>query len=339
MTNTNTLGARPTTHTFVQVGRLYLLVRDAYLSPPAQTRVKLLALEDLRRSVGDKLTCAGLPTDLATVTGVRLVETLRTGLLRAARTTVRQERELALIEILTSTSPRELGWATPLDGLAVELAGLLLPEMAPAKAAQLVRRHRATTRSLRGLLRPSRPGQPIESPVDVVAEMLSGVYGLARPAALCAALTALDATDTLAEGSSGSDEEPGSARAPRPPRMHTGVAGGALFDPLYGAGGPVVHRYVGSALAVISPEAFAHELAAVALVVRHRPDLVDPIGRHLLDLRDDLDAARAVDPGAAIAATHAIGAVARSPRRTRTTPRRFLLDWGRHPRLGGLGGA
>lgn len=329
MTSTNTLCARQTTQTWVQAGRLYLLTRDAYLSAPAQTRTKLRALEDLRGTVGTALSFEGLPIDLTTVTGVRLVETLRTGLVRATRTTIRQERELALIEILTSTVPPGAAWATPLEGLAADLAALLLPETTPAKAAQLVRRHRATTRSLTALARSRRPEAPVDTPVDVVAGMLSDVYGLARPAALCAALSALDVTD---DGRLVED------RGLRTHRNHTGLAGGALFDPLRGTGGPVVHRYVGSALAVISPEAFAHELAAIDLVLRHRPDLAGPIDGHLLDLRDDLEPARVVDPGAAIGAAHALAAVARRPRGARTTPRRFLAGWVRHPRLGGLSG-
>lgn len=269
-TSGHPLTAGPVSTTLVEVGRLYVLTRDAYLSTPALTLAKLASLTELRADVARHLADSGTANELDRLSGVRLVEALRRTLRRLSQSLTRHERLLVLVDILTTSGPSTgSGWAGSPTGPGLDLAAQIVPELAPARLEALLRRRRSLLRSLRS--GSARPGvRESGGEAAWLADTLAEVLGLDTSAAAVAALRALSGDETTTTP------------------IRRGFAGGELFDRLEGvpAGGPRV--FVGGALADAFPQAFIHHLATVEVVAHLREDLRDPLTGRLALLRSDL---------------------------------------------------
>lgn len=252
----------------VALARLYVLTRDAYLSPPAVTTGKLAALDDLRR------VAAGSAPDIDGVRGVRLVEILRASMHDLTGVLDADARALALLEVLVGTTPPTgFGWAASPIHLACDAAGYLAPELSSMAIHRLAKAHRAARRLLStgarfGLSARALVEDPT-GPETAVADMLGEVLGLADASARCAAILLIDG---------------GSIDTGR------GLAGGTILDPLRGFYGP--DAYVGTALGRVHPTALVHELASLECALKVRPGLKPGVGGALEALREDLSSAQ-----------------------------------------------
>lgn len=283
----NPLTTRPEGAALAEVGRLYLLTRDAYLSAPDEATRKLDALEDLRRIAADHLAAIGTPVDLGATSGVRLVERLRIALRRLARGMSRHERALVLLEILTVSAPPCGGqWAASRSSLGADLAGHIAPEVPPGTIDAQLRHHRAVFRTLyssgaRGATFADEVGAA-PGELGWVSETYAEVFGLHEAQAAVAAVRTLDA-----RGDGAGRGGPGRAGLP-PVEIAHGIVGGALFEPVDGPAVTGPRAFVGGVLADAFPLAFLHHLATLDVVAHARPDLRAPIHARLGALRGDL---------------------------------------------------
>lgn len=252
----------------VALARLYVLTRDAYLSPPAVTTGKLAALDELRRVTGR--TTPGLES----VRGVRLVELLRVAMHDATGVLDADTRAVALLEVLLGTTPPNgFGWAASPVHLACDAAGYLAPELSSLAIHRLAKTHRASRRLLTtgarfGLSARALVEDPT-GPEAAVADMLGEVLGLGHAGARCAAILLIDG---------------GSIDSGR------GLAGGTILDPLRGFHGP--DAFVGTALGRVHPTALVHELASLECTLRLRPALKPVVAAAVEALREDLASAQ-----------------------------------------------
>ncbi len=300
---TNPLASNPDLATAVGATRLYVLVRDAYLSAPRVTADKLAALEGLRgavtmptRSCGGP--CAGLRGCPAVdepgcaLTGVRLVEWLRTSMHESSRVLGPQDSAMALLDVLVSARPpRPVStssaahtgdspdWsAEPLTLLAD--AGAYAAAHVPVSSLhRLTRLHRAARRFLVAGSRIALPSRAlhchVDGPLDAVADMLGAVLGVCPPTARGTAAVLLDG---------------------RPITPALGLAGGIVFDRLTGATDFAGRdAFVGTALARVTPVGLIHHLASLECALRIRPTLRTPLAAALDALREDIAMADARD--------------------------------------------
>lgn len=329
MSTTNLLAGEAKALSATHAARLYVLTRDAYLSPPAVTRAKLTALDDLRRVVTD----SGIPdgdlpgiAEVTAVSGVRLMERLRLALRTFHVELDARTRHLVLVDVLTSTwPPTGAGPASDLTLLVADAGTYLAPEVTIPQIHRMVRQHRATARLLSASARRGRINRHLgpddDGPVGAVRDMVAEVLGLCPPAATCASIVLLGG---------------GSLEGGR-----HGLAGGAILETMHAGPGDAGGRacMVGTALARIDPDALVHELAVLDTVTTLHRDLRAPVRELLAGLLDDIDAATATGaPGTAAAAEESARlqmsrrAVALEIRRLGATPR---PRWVPHPRARG----
>lgn len=220
--------------------------------------------------------------------GVRLVEWLRQRMHESSAALGPQESALTLLDVMVSTAPPRhesryggCGAVTPYDwsvdpvALYIDAAGYVAPQLATGSIQRLARLHRQSRRFLTTGSRLAINGRALgdcAGPEDAVADMLESVLGVNGATARAAACVALDG---------GSLDQSGA------------LAGGALFVPLSGFGGP--EAFVGTRLCHTAPAALVHHLASVECAVRVRPGLAQPVGESLESLREDITAMVAVD--------------------------------------------
>ncbi|MDO5711237.1 MAG: hypothetical protein Q4P32_05805 [Micrococcales bacterium] len=265
--------------TAARLTRLYVLTRDAYLSPPVITTGKLAALAELRRAAsgpaGRAMGEVGLPAEIGSVPGVRLVELLRVAMSDLTSRMGSDARAVALLDVLVGTTPPGgFGWSASPIHLTCDAAGYLAPEVSTLQIHRLAKAHRASRRLLTtgarfGLSSRALLADPT-GPETAVADMLSEVLGMGIATARCAAIVLID----------GGSIDSGS-----------GLAGGMVLDPLRGFHGP--DAFVGTALGRAHPMALMHELAGLECVLRLRPTLKTVVAGAMEALREDLATAQA----------------------------------------------
>lgn len=213
--------------------------------------------------------------------GVRLVEWLRQRMHESSAALGPQESALTLLDVMVSTAPPRhesryggCGAVTPYDwsvdpvALYIDAAGYVAPQLATGSIQRLARLHRQSRRFLTTGSRLAINGRALgdcAGPEDAVADMLESVLGVNCATARAAACVALDG---------GSLDQVG------------GLAGGALFVPLSGFGGP--EAFVGTRLCHTAPAALVHHLASLECALRVRPGSAQPVGDSLEALREDI---------------------------------------------------
>lgn len=233
-----------------------------------------------------QLADGGSPGELG---GVRLVEWLRQRMHESSAALGPQESALTLLDVMVSTAPPRhesryggCGAVTPYDwsvdpvSLFVDAGGYVAPQLATGSIQRLARLHRQSRRFLTTGSRLAINGRALgdcAGPEDAIADMLESVLGVNCATARAAACVALDG---------GSLDRSG------------GLAGGALFVPLSGFGGP--EAFVGTRLSHTAPSALVHHLASLECALRVRPGSAQPVGDALEALREDIAAMVPVDP-------------------------------------------
>lgn len=261
----NPLAATPDESALVRAIRLHMLTRDAYLSPSGTSCHKLVTVADLARVAALTDLDALLPPSRALL-GVRLVTALRESMAALAHPLAAPACGLALLDAVTSTREPATGWSRSPAYFAADAAVHAGIDATPSRINQLQRHHRAARSHLAGVARAGRSAVTLPGPLAAVAEMIGEVHALAPAHALAAGAVSL-------------------AGGVMPPSL---PSAGVIFDRMPTPREPALNRYVGTAVARVTPEALIHHLATLDVACLVHPGLRSLVGERLAALAHDL---------------------------------------------------
>lgn len=306
----NPLAASVHVEQLTRFARLYVLTRDAYYSDPATCEVKLDALDALRLDSLSALPAASILDAPRGTSGVRLVERLR-GVLGTlgAEEPAHTRRRIVLDCLFSAAPPGGTGWARHPEPLVADVAGIFGLNTSSAELSRLVRGHRSAQRALWHTTRhsgASTVGRTAGDPHEALADALGSAMCVRVEVSLSAAVSLVRNT--------GADP-------------HRAVAGGAILERLDLGQGPVIDKFVGTALARTSLAALVHHLATLEIAAVDDLDARSGIPPLLRSMRADMLSAQARDDEENRTLTAAACLVETSRERIEQRPR---------PRLGSL---